>query len=114
MIKEGFQLTASNTDILAAPSRLAAIPYEGTLIVEVSCTDADGTNYGDLTVQLPDGSIPLENVPIPFSGNTGDGMLDNDTELMLEIPVRAGGHVLIDYTENGTVALCFMLVTLLP
>ena len=36
IIKESFSLTVSNADILSAPSRLAAIPANGVLTLEMS------------------------------------------------------------------------------
>jgi len=113
LIRESFALVASDTDILAAPSRLAAIPANGQLTIEVSCTDNDITNFGQITVQLPNGDIPLRDVTIPFSGNSSDGMLDSDTEMIVVMDIGQGGHLLLQYTENGTVALAFLHVSLL-
>lgn len=113
VIKESFLLSASDTDVLDAPSRLAAIPYAGLMTIEASTTDCDATNNGVLTLQLPNGETPLQNVLIPANGvSTADAVLKTDTELMLQFPVAAGGHVLLQYTETGTVALCIILVTL--
>lgn len=112
LIKESFSLVASDADILAAPSRLAAIPSNGQLTVEVSVTDNDSVNFGQLTVQLPNGDIPLQLVTIPISGNTTDGMLDSNTEMIIIMEVTQGGHVLLQYVENGTVVQAFFHVTL--
>jgi len=112
LIKESFQLNGTDNDILAAPSRLAAIPANGVLTVECSCTDSDTVNFGQLTVQLPDGDIPLDLVAIPASGNTTDGMLDTNTEMVVSFPVKQGGHVLLQFIENGTVTLAFFHITL--
>lgn len=113
VIKETFLLAASDADVLDAPSRLAAIPYAGIMTIEAAATDCDATNQGTLTLQLPNGDNPLDGVLVPANGmSTADGVLKTDTELLIQFPVEAGGHVLLAYTETGTVALCFIMVTL--
>ena len=112
LIRESFALVASDADILAAPSRLAAIPANGVLTVEISATDNDGVNFGQLTVQLPGGDIPLQLVQIPFSGSSTEGMLDSNTELVVVMQVPQGGHVILQYVENGTVVQAFLHVSL--
>jgi len=113
LIKESFFLTATNTDILAAPSRLAAIPADGILTIEVSSTDSDPTNFGTLTLQTPDGDVPFENLHIPFNAfGNGSAILHNDTELMIQLDVTAGGHVGLSYTETGVVLVVIIIVTL--
>ncbi len=113
LIKETFLLATDNADVLAAPSRLAAIPANGILTVEASSTDCDATNFGLLTLQLPGGDIPFENLHIPQNGqSTADAVMDSDTELLVTMGVPQGGHVGLNYDENGTVALCMIIVTL--
>lgn len=113
LIKESFSLVATDLDVLAAPSRLAAIPANGQLTIEVSATDSDSTNFGQLTVQLPTGDIPLDLVTIPASGfSTTDAVLHSDTEVIVILDVLKGGHVLVQYTENGTVVVAFFHITL--
>lgn len=103
MIVETYLLTADNTDVLAAPSRLTSIPYNGTLIVEMQSSANDGTNNFEVTIQLPDGSTPLENVLVP-AGVTSGG-LNMDDKYQVAFPVREGGHVLVSADENGTAVL---------
>ncbi len=113
IIKESFQLTATDADILAAPSRLAAIPENGSLLIEVATTDCDATNFGQLTLQLPGGEVPFENLIIPFNGrNTSDSVMDKNLTSVFLFEVKKGGHVLVQYTENGTVTLAFFIFTL--
>ncbi len=114
MIKESFLLEATDTDILAAPSRLAAIPANGVMTVETSTSDAESTNNGALTIQLPNGDIPLDLVVIPaWAAVLGaDGVLDARTQMALTFGVGQGGHVLLQYTMTGVVSLCIMHVTL--
>lgn len=113
IIKESYLLTASNTDILAAPSRLASIPADGVMTIEVSSTDNDGTNYGQLTLQTPGGDTPFENLVIPQNGfSTADGVIHDDTAIVFQLEVDQGGHVTLSYTENGTVAGTMVIITL--
>lgn len=113
IIVETYALAADNTDILAAPSRLAAMPADGTLTIEMSATEANGTNYGQVSIQLPDGSNPLDTVTLPANGlSTADGVINDDTSLNLVVEVEKGGHVLVAYDETGTVAEAFFQFTL--
>lgn len=111
MIVEMFRLTATTADVLAAPSRLAAIPYNGTLILEMQAQQSDGTNQFAVTVQLPDGSTPLESVIIPDGAI--DGALNADDKYTISVPATAGGHILVTATESGT-AVMFIRATLMP
>jgi len=102
-IKENFILTASNTDVLAAPSRLAAIPADGTLTVEVSAAVANTANNFALTIQLPGGDTPVESLVVPYNGvSATDSTLHDDTALQFSFEVAQGGHVGINMTETGT------------
>ncbi len=111
-IKETFRLVASNADILAAPSRLAAIPANGLLNIEVSCTDADLTNFGRITLQPPGGMIPFEDLDIPIGFSTSDASMDSDLQLTFQMVATQGGHFLLSYTETGTVTICYIIATL--
>ena len=113
MIKESFMLTGRDADILAAPSRLASIPRQGRLTIECSSTDCDATNYGALTLQTPDGDTPFEDLIIPYHAfATTDAVLHNATEVVISMTIAQGGHALLSYTENGTVAIFFLYCTL--
>jgi len=114
VIVETFQLIATTADILSAPSRLAAIPRAGQMTIEIATSDADVTNFGALTVQLPNGDIPLDGVVIPSANGViaADAVLDSDTMTVITFPVDQGGHVLLSYVENGTVVQCFLRITL--
>lgn len=111
MIVEYYRIDATDTDVLASPSRLASIPYNGVLYVEMQSQHNDGTNFFDVTIQLPDGSTPLDDVTIP-AGATDTAINMND-KYQVSFPVQQGGHVTIAATENGT-AVMDMRVTLMP
>ncbi len=112
-IKETFALIASNADILAAPSRLAAIPQNGVMTIEVSARQSDATNFGTITLLLPNGDIPFEDLIVPASGGAvaANDILDSRTQLTVVFPVEKGGHVLYSLTENGAIQF-FSIVTL--
>lgn len=113
IIKESFLLDASLADILSAPSRLAAIPADGVLTIEASASDCDIANFGTLTLQPAEGEVPFDGLHIPANGlSTDDAILALDTELLIQLDVSQGGHVGLAYTENGTVALVIIMVTL--
>ncbi len=112
MIKESFQFAASNVDILAAPSRLTAIPRSGLLTIEATCTDSDAANRALITLQLPGGEIPFEDLIVPVNGfSTADSVMHNDTSMVFAFRVAQGGHVLYQYTEVGATTF-FTIVTL--
>jgi hypothetical protein len=113
MIVESYYLAATDSDILAAPSRLASIPYNGTLILEMVAQTFDGTNFFSVTIQLPDGSTPLDAVKISAGTGGSAAILDVDTKYVVSFPVSVGGHVLINAVETG--ASSFQLrATLMP
>ncbi len=113
VIKESFLLVADTTDILAAPSRLAAIPKNGVLTIEASATECNATNFGRLTLQLPDGDIPFQDLHIPANGSSLlDGVLDTRTQLTVTMVVGQGGHVGLNYDETAAVVLVLLFVTL--
>lgn len=103
MIVETYHLTASNTDVLVAPSRLAAIPYAGVLVLELQASENTATNNFEITVQLPNGDVPVQDVRI-YDGATLGGM-NADDKYSLSFPVAQGGHLLLSATETGTATL---------
>ncbi len=111
MIVETFYLTATDADILAAPSRLNSIPYNGTLILEFQSTVNTATASFDVTIQLPDGSTPLESVSIP--DGVVPGAMNTDDKYVVSVPATLGGHVIVAATEVGTAEL-FIRATLMP
>lgn len=112
MIVEYYQLTADNTDVLAAgTSRLASIPYNGMLILEFQADVNDASNYWQATIQLPDGSTPLDATRIPEGANAGS--LNANDKYQVNFPVAQGGHVTVNCDETGTSVL-EVRATLMP
>ncbi len=112
MIQETQILAASNTDVMSA-GRLNAIPYNGTLIVEVQSQLNDATNSFALTVQLPGGDVPVDSQIVPGTNPALAGILDERQLARYSFPVARGGHVTLSLVETGT-AVCTVRTTLLP
>ncbi len=111
MIVETFRLEATDADVLAAPSRLAALPYNGRLILEFQASTNTLTAFWAVTISLPNGDIPLDGVRIP-EGVT-DGALNADDKYSVNFAATAGGHILIGALETGSSVL-IIRATLMP
>jgi len=111
MIVEAFRLEATDQDVLIAPSRLAAIPYGGILILEFQAANNTLTAFWAVTVQMPNGDVPLDAVRIP-EGVT-DGALNADDKYQISVPATQGGHILVAAVETGTSVL-LIRATLMP
>lgn len=112
MILESGIVTASNTDLLGT-GRLNAIPYNGTLTLDVLANLNDGTNGYTLTIQLPNGDVPVDAQAVPGSNPSLAGVLDERQLLRIAFPAPQGGHVTIALTEAGT-AVCAWRAVLSP
>lgn len=109
-ITETYRLTTADADILAAPSRLNSLPRAGSIIVEATANQADGTNQWTLAVQLPDGEVPVDAQLVPASA-TSDG-IDDRTRLLFRFDgLPQGGHLTLAAVESGT-AVLWVRVTL--
>lgn len=102
-------LAASSSDILQG-TRLQTVPAGGYLTFELQASDANATNKFEVTIQLPDGSTPLNSVLVP--GATAD-VIDDRQKLMVTFAVAQGGHAVFSLTETGT-ATCLYRVTYQP
>jgi len=102
MILESAVISASDTDILNG-TRLNAIPYNGTLTFEVQADVNNAGNNFALTVQLPNGDVPIDGQPVPATNPALGGVLDERTLLRIQFPATQGGHFNISMVETGTV-----------
>ena len=103
-IIETFVLTATDTDLLNG-GRLNAIPYNGVLTIDVLADLSNATNHWDLTIQLPDGDVPIDGQQVLGSNPALDGVLDERQLQRYSYSARQGGHFTISLTETGT-AIC--------
>ncbi len=101
MIYESAVIIATDLDVLNG-TRLNAIPYNGTLTVQLSANLANATNNWTATIQLPNGDVPVDGQIIPGTNPALDGVLDDRTLLQFSFPASQGGHFTIALTETGT------------
>jgi len=105
LIQEVYRLDASNTDIIAAPSRLSSIPRGGVLTLEYTANASNASNYFTITCQTPEGDVPFEDVLVPYNGYSTDSVLHTDTRLRYQFTASQGGHFLLSATETGSSVL---------
>jgi len=104
---------ATNADILSG-TRLNTVPYIGTLTFDVICQLNDATNSFAVTIQLPNGDVPVDSQRVPGVNPALAGVLDERMLLRLTFPTGpTGGHFNISLTETGT-AVCTWRAVLRP
>lgn len=101
MIFETAIETATDTDILQG-TRLNSIPYGGQLILEFQANLNDAANFWLLTIQTPNGDVPVDSQRVPAANPALAGVLDERTLLRMAFAATQGGHFNISLTENGT------------
>jgi len=101
MIFEQNIIVGTDVDVLNG-TRLNAIPYNGTLTCQFSANLANATNSWSLTIQLPNGDVPVDSQIISGTNPALDGVLDQRTLLQFTFPATQGGHFTISLTETGT------------
>ncbi len=107
-------IVGSVTDLLN-DTRLSAIPYNGTLTVQVQCNLGNATNNFAITILLPDGQVPVDSQQVA-AGDEVDalgGQLDTRYLDQWSFPASQGGHFTISLTETGA-AICTTRVVLRP
>ena len=100
IILSGFEL-ATNADILQG-TRLQTVPAGGVLTFELQATKNDATNNCTVSIQMPNGDTPLNNVRIPACNPERDGVIDERQNLTVSFPIMQGGHCVFSCTETGT------------
>jgi hypothetical protein len=100
MIYESGIVSATNTDLLAG-GRLNAIPYNGQLTIDLLAQDNDATNNYTVTIQKPNGDVPVEAQRVPGSNPSLAGVLDDRQLLRFSFAATQGGHFTITLTETG-------------
>jgi len=102
--------TSSNTDILQG-TRLQTVPQGGYLTFELQASDNDAANTFTVSVQMPNGDTPLNDVRV--SAGVTSGALNNNDKMQITLPVAQGGHTVFSCVESGT-ALLTWRVTYTP
>lgn len=105
--------TASNTDLLNN-TRLSSIPYSGGgLAIQMQANLANSTNQFTCTIQLPDGSVPVDtqvvNCGQPVEEVLG-GVLNDMYMTKWFFRAPQGGHFTIAVTETGAAILSWRIV----
>ncbi len=113
LIYLGATIVATDSDILN-DTRLSSIPYSpASLTLLAMCNLNNATNGFLMTVQLPDGQVPIDAQPV-LAGQEVEGALGGqlDSRLMMQFtwPAPQGGHFTIAFTEVGTAVLTWVAV----
>ncbi len=92
---------ATNSDILQG-TRLQTVPSGGVLTFELQAELNDASNYFTVSVQMPNGDTPLNNVRIPGTSVADTGIIDERQNLTVSFPIMQGGHCVFSCSETGT------------
>lgn len=104
IIVTGFE-AATNTDMLQG-TRLQSVPAGGVLTFEMQAADNVAANHFTVSIQLPGGDTPMNNVLVPGSLTAGlAGIIDDRVELLASFPVSQGGHTVFSCVETGDTEL---------
>lgn len=112
MIYESAVIAATDTDVLNG-TRLNAIPYNGTLTLDFLSNLADASNSWALTIQLPNGDVPVDAQIVPGNNPSLGGVLDERQLMRFTFRATIGGHFTVSLTETGT-AICIWRAVLSP
>lgn len=112
MIFESSNILATNTDALSG-GRLNAIPYGGVLTLMFLADLATAAAQYVLTIQLPDGSVPVDGQLVWASSSGADGVMDTREMMKFAFNAGQGGHFTVSLTETGT-AVCMFVAILRP
>lgn len=109
MIFESALISATNTDALSG-GRLNAIPYGGNLTLRFLADLGDVTNFYALTIQLPNGDVPVDGQVVQSSSAGTDGNMKADEVMQFTFAAGQGGHFVVSLTENGTATCMFQAI----
>lgn len=98
--------SATNSDILQG-TRLQTVPAGGVLTFELQSSLNDGSNHYTVSVQMPNGDTPLNNVRVPGTSPVDDGIIDERQNLTVSFPIMQGGHCVFSCTETGAANLAW-------
>ncbi len=103
---------ASSTDVLLN-TRLSSLPYNGSLTVQCLANLNNATNRFSITIQLPDGSVPVD-TQFVSAGQEVEGALGGQLDSRLldqwSFPATQGGHFTIAFTETGAAIVTWRIV----
>ncbi len=94
-------------------TRLSSIPYGGQLTIQAQASANNATNTFSITIQLPDGSVPVDSQRVSAGNLTDDssgGVLDSRKLDQWTFPANQGGHFIIAFTESGAAFVTWRVV----
>jgi hypothetical protein len=97
---------ASNADILQG-TRLQTVPAGGVLTFELQAQLNDTAANYTVSIQMPNGDTPLNNVRVPGCNPALAGVIDERQNLTVSFPITQGGHCVFSTTETGTASLAW-------
>ncbi len=100
-------ISATNTDVLSG-GRLNAIPFNGILTLQFLADLGDASNFYTLTLQEPNGDVPIDAQRVPASGAGVDMLLDDRELFQWSGRATQGGHFVVSLTETGTTTCAFL------
>lgn len=109
MIFESTLISATNADILSV-GRLNSIPYNGQLTLRFLADLGDVTNFYTLTLQKPNGDVPVDGQRVPTSSSGLDGNMKDDEVMQFTFSATQGGHFVVSLTEGGTATCMFQAI----
>ena len=95
---------ATNADILQG-TRLQTVPAGGVLTFELQSIANSASNNFAVSIQMPNGDTPLNNVKVPACNPQLDGVIDERQNLTVSFPISQGGHCVFSASETGTSSL---------
>lgn len=95
---------ATNADILQG-TRLQTVPAGGVLTFELQAAVNTAANNFVVSVQMPNGDTPLNNVRVPSCNPGLEGVIDERQNLTVSFPIMQGGHCVFSGTETGSAQL---------
>ena len=95
---------ATNTDILQG-TRLQTVPAGGVLTFELGADANSAADNCVVSIQMPNGDTPLNNVRVPSCNPSREGVIDERQNLTVSFPIMQGGHCVFSTTESGTANL---------
>jgi len=96
-------ISATNTDLLST-GRFNSIPFDGLFTMQFLSDLGNAANFYSLTIQEPDGHVPVDSQVVPASGAAVDMLLDERELFQYSMRVGQGSHVTVSLTETGTCA----------
>ena len=98
--------SATNSDILQG-TRLQTVPAGGILTFELQADDNSATHNCTVSIQMPNGDTPLNNVRVPGTSAVDTGIIDERQNLTVSFPIMQGGHCVFSCTEAGANSLAW-------